>query len=73
MSRPGSLVSSTFSHSLKLNGGWAMSSPAVIGESKVLLSSLNAQRDHVIEILDGLPEEALRRRVLPSGGRAWAF
>jgi hypothetical protein len=44
-----------------------MSSPAVSGESGALLSSLNAQRDHVLGILDGLPGEALRRGVLPSG------
>lgn len=44
-----------------------MSSPAVSDESEALLSSLNSQRDHVLGILDGLPEEALRRRVLPSG------
>lgn len=45
----------------------AMSSPAVSGESKALLSSLNGQREHVLGILDGLPGEALRRPVLPSG------
>lgn len=44
-----------------------MSSPAVSGESGPLLSTLNAQREHVLGILDGLPEEALHRRVLPSG------
>jgi Protein of unknown function (DUF664) len=44
-----------------------MSSPVVSGESGALVSSLNAQRDHVLGILDGLPDEALRRRVLPSG------
>lgn len=32
-----------------------------------MLSSLNAQREHALGILDGLPEEALRRPVLPSG------
>jgi len=32
-----------------------------------LVSSLNAQRDHVLGILEGLSEEALRRPVLPSG------
>ncbi len=37
------------------------------GESKALLSCLSSQRDHVLGTLDGLPEEALRRRVLPSG------
>jgi len=44
-----------------------MASAAVSGESAVLMSSLNSQRDHVLGILDGLPEEALRRPVLPSG------
>jgi hypothetical protein len=32
-----------------------------------LLSSLSDQRDHVLGILEGLPEEDLRRPVLPSG------
>lgn len=32
-----------------------------------LLSSLNAQREHVLGILNGLSEEELRRPVLPSG------
>jgi hypothetical protein len=36
-------------------------------ESELLLSSLNDQREHVLGILDGLPDEALRRPVLPSG------
>jgi hypothetical protein len=45
----------------------AMPSPTVSGESKALLSSLNGQREHVLGILDGLPEQALRRPVLPSG------
>jgi hypothetical protein len=36
-------------------------------ETSLLLSSLNNQRDHVLGILDGLPEDALRRPVLPSG------
>ena len=45
-----------------------MESAAVGGESNgVLVSSLNAQRDHVLGILDGLPEDELRRPVLPSG------
>lgn len=33
----------------------------------MLLSYLNAQREHVLGILEGLDEEALRRPVLPSG------
>jgi uncharacterized damage-inducible protein DinB len=38
-------------------------------ERQLLLTSLNDQRQHVLGILDDLPEEALRRPVLPSG---WA-
>jgi len=50
--------------------------PGIIGgsvsqpESKeraALLSSLGNQRAHVLGILEGLPEEALRRPMLPSG------
>jgi uncharacterized damage-inducible protein DinB len=44
-----------------------MPEPATIRENRVLLSSLSAQRDHVLGILAGLPDEALRRPVLPSG------
>jgi hypothetical protein len=36
-------------------------------ETSLLLSSLNNQREHVLGILDGLPGDALRRPVLPSG------
>jgi hypothetical protein len=36
-------------------------------ETEMLLAVLNDQRQHVLGILDGLPEEALRRAVLPSG------
>ncbi|MFH9400537.1 DinB family protein [Streptomyces sp. NPDC017638] len=36
-------------------------------EIQVLLSVLDAQRRHVLGILDGLAPEALRRPVLPSG------
>lgn len=36
-------------------------------ESGTLLACLNTQRDHVLGILDGLDEDALRRPVLPSG------
>src|SRR5260221_13913278 len=35
-------------------------------ESQVLLSSLAAQRNHVLGILEGLSEEDLRRPILPS-------
>lgn len=44
-----------------------MPQPAMIKENEVFLSSLTAQRDHVLGILEGLPDEALRRSVLPSG------
>ena len=44
-----------------------MSSPVPRGEHKALLSCLDGQRNHVFGILEGLPEEALRRPVLPSG------
>jgi hypothetical protein len=36
-------------------------------ERAVLQAALDAQREHVLGILDGLPEEALHRPVLPSG------
>ncbi len=36
-------------------------------ETVALLRSLTNQRAHVLEALDGLPENALRRPVLPSG------
>ena len=44
-----------------------MSSTAVTPELTVLLGALNAQRRHVLGILEGLDEDALRRPVLPSG------
>jgi hypothetical protein len=44
-----------------------MSQPTMTREAEVLLASLNGQRDHVLGILDGLSDEALRRPVLPSG------
>jgi Protein of unknown function (DUF664) len=44
-----------------------MPQPAMIKENEVFLASLSAQRDHVLGILEGLPDEALRRPVLPSG------
>ncbi|MEU3983372.1 DinB family protein [Streptomyces sp. NPDC026672] len=37
------------------------------GEIKALLRALRGQRRHVLGILDGLDEDALRRPVLPSG------
>src|SRR5215470_10051579 len=33
----------------------------------LLLATLNGERKHVLGILDGLPDEDLRRPVLPSG------
>ena len=36
-------------------------------ETQVLLQFLDAERDHVLGILEGLSEEQLRRPVLPSG------
>ena len=42
---------------------------ATARETAVLVASLNRRRDHVLGILDGLGDEALRRPVLPSG---WA-
>jgi len=44
-----------------------MAQPASVDERSMLLSYLNAQRDHVLGILEGLSEEDLRRPVLPSG------
>ena len=36
-------------------------------ETTALLSSLNAQRHHVLGILEGLSDDALRQPVMPSG------
>lgn len=44
-----------------------MSQPTPDTEHKTLFSYLSAQRAHVLGILEGLNEEALRRPVLPSG------
>jgi hypothetical protein len=44
-----------------------MSSTSRTSETEVLLGYLNAQRRHVLGILEGLDEDALRRAVLPSG------
>jgi hypothetical protein len=44
-----------------------MSLPQPGTEGRALLAYLNAQREHVLGILEGLDEEALRRPVLPSG------
>jgi hypothetical protein len=40
-----------------------MAQPEVADERTLLLSSLNAQRDHVLGILEGLLEQDLRRSV----------
>jgi uncharacterized damage-inducible protein DinB len=44
-----------------------MPQPTMSKESRALLSSLTDQRNHVLGILEGLPEDALRRPVLASG------
>lgn len=44
-----------------------MPQPPPGAESETLVACLNAQRRHVLGILDGLDEDALRRPVLPSG------
>lgn len=44
-----------------------MSQPTAGTESATLLSYLSAQRAHVLGILEGLDDDALRRPVLPSG------
>jgi hypothetical protein len=36
-------------------------------ETEALLATLSSLREHVLGILDGLSDEALRRQVLPSG------
>ena len=47
-----------------------MSQPTPSPETKALLAYLNAQREHVLGILEGLDNEALRRSILPSGWTA---
>ena len=41
--------------------------PPMSVESHLLLTYLDAQRDHALGILDGLDDEALRRPMMPSG------
>ncbi len=41
--------------------------PEPVDEKDLLLATLDGERRHVLGILDGLPEEDLRRPVLPSG------
>jgi hypothetical protein len=43
-----------------------MTEPSSGQEKKALLSTLNGQREHVLGILEGLSDEALRQAVLPS-------
>ena len=43
-----------------------MTQPPMTKESQALLSSLAAQRNHVLGILEGLSEEDLQRPILPS-------
>ncbi len=42
-------------------------SKSAVDERAMLLACLNRQRNHVLGILEGLSEEALRRPALPSG------
>ena len=51
----------------RLHDGGALPDPAVSKESEALRASLTSQREHVLGILDGLPGQALRQPVLPSG------
>ena len=44
-----------------------MTQPASSKERAALLDWLNDQRSHVLGVMKGVPEEALRRPVLPSG------
>ncbi|MFI7431843.1 DinB family protein [Micromonospora sp. NPDC049836] len=44
-----------------------MSRPATPAENELLIKHLDGQRRHVLGILEGLDEDALRRPVLPSG------
>src|SRR2546430_477207 len=48
----------------QLSEGWNMAQDT---ELKLLLGYLDAQRRHVLGILDGLDEEQLRKAPLPSG------
>jgi hypothetical protein len=50
-----------------------MADTPTIVETRALISRLNAQRGHVMGILDGLSDEELRRAVLPSGWTALAL
>src|SRR5438105_4362792 len=48
-------------------GVMSMTQPEALDERAMLLAYLNSQRNHVLGILEGLSEEALRRPMLPSG------
>jgi hypothetical protein len=48
----------------------SMQQPPAVDERATLMSSLDAQRNHVLGILEGLSDEDLRRVVLPSGWTA---
>ena len=47
--------------------GYTRYAPSVNAETEGLVHYLNQQRAAVLEIVDGLPETALRRAVFPSG------
>jgi uncharacterized damage-inducible protein DinB len=49
------------------SGGSSGREGSTSSEKALMLSALNNQRDHVLGILDGLSDEALRRPVLPTG------
>jgi Protein of unknown function (DUF664) len=51
-----------------LTSGAPVRHPCVVNdETQALLTALNAQREHVLGALDGLSEDELRQRLLPSG------
>ena len=45
----------------------AMTQPPTSSEAADLMGYLTKQREHVLGILENLPEEAMRRPVLPTG------
>jgi uncharacterized damage-inducible protein DinB len=44
-----------------------MTQPATSNQATDLMNYLTKQREHVLGILENLPEEAMRRPVLPTG------
>lgn len=50
-----------------------MTGATTSNETNALLSKLNAQRNHVLGIIDGLSDDDLRRPILPSGWTALAL